>query len=65
MLAEEKRIIEVFALIMPKLSDNDKSYLIGLGEGMALKERQRMDREKGGQGENAQNDNYMFMEMEN
>ena len=37
MSEREKRIIETFALIIPKLSESDKSYLLGLGEGMAIK----------------------------
>lgn len=37
MSEREKQIIETFALIIPKLSENDKSYLLGLGEGMAIK----------------------------
>lgn len=37
MSEREKKIIETFALILPKLSDSDKSYLLGLGEGMAIK----------------------------
>ena len=61
MLEKEKKIIEVFALLIPKLSENDKSYLLGLGEGMAIKERQRMDREKEGQGGMVQNAHYMVM----
>ena len=37
MSEKEKQIIETFALIIPKLSESDKSYLLGLGEGMAIK----------------------------
>ena len=37
MSEREKQIIETFALIIPKLSESDKSYLLGLGEGMAIK----------------------------
>ncbi len=44
---EEKQIIETFVLIIPKLSENDKSYLLGLGEGMAIKANvQEHDNEK-------------------
>ena len=48
MLAEkEKKIIENFALIIPRLSESDKSYLLGLGEGMAIKiDMQKKDEEK-------------------
>lgn len=34
---KEKQIIEKFAVVIPKLSESDKSYLLGLGEGMAIK----------------------------
>ena len=37
MSEREKQIIKTFALIIPKLSESDKSYLLGLGEGMAIK----------------------------
>jgi len=37
MSEREKQIIETFAFIIPKLSESDKSYLLGLGEGMAIK----------------------------
>lgn len=40
MTDREKQILEIFALIIPELSENDKSYLLGLGEGMAIKVRQ-------------------------
>ncbi len=44
MTEREKQILKTFALLIPELSDSDKSYLIGLGEGMAIKARQ--DQEK-------------------
>lgn len=37
MSEKEKKIIETFSSVMPKLSEKDKSYLLGLGEGMAIK----------------------------
>ncbi len=43
MTEKEKRILEKFVLLMPKLSDSDRSYLIGLGEGMAIKARQEQE----------------------
>lgn len=48
MSEKEKQIIENFALIIPKLSESDKSYLLGLGEGMAIKaesQEKKSDRE--------------------
>lgn len=34
---KEIKIIQTFAEMIPKLSEADKSYLLGLGEGMAIK----------------------------
>lgn len=36
MLDKEKQILVTFAEIIPKLSESSKSYLLGLGEGMAI-----------------------------
>lgn len=35
MLVKEKQILETFSRIIPALPESDKSYLLGLGEGMA------------------------------
>lgn len=32
----EREILLTFKEVLPKLSDTDKSYLLGLGEGMAI-----------------------------
>ena len=40
MSEKEKKILETFGRIIPKLSESDKSYLLGLGEGMAIKTEQ-------------------------
>lgn len=46
MSEKEKKVLDTFAQIMPKLSENDKSYLLGLGEGMAIRgERQEEKKE--------------------
>ena len=37
MSEKEKKIMQIFAVLIPKLSESDKKYLLGLGEGMALK----------------------------
>ncbi len=37
MSEREKQIMETFAIIVPKLSECNKCYLLGLGEGMAIK----------------------------
>lgn len=53
MSEQETKILKTFALIIPKLSESDKSYLLGLGEGMAIKtggketaDRQRIEETK-------------------
>ena len=33
--------MQTFAVLIPKLSESDKKYLLGLGEDMALKLEQR------------------------
>ena len=40
MTDREKQILKTFALLIPRLSDSDKSYLIGLGEN---REKHRKD----------------------
>ena len=37
MSEKEKKIMQTFDILIPKLSASDKSYLLGLGEGMAIK----------------------------
>lgn len=44
MSEKEKKILETFGRIIPKLSESDKSYLLGLGEGMAIKTEQETRR---------------------
>lgn len=34
---KEEKIIKTFAKMLPKVSEADKSYMLGLGEGMAIK----------------------------
>ncbi len=36
MSEKKKEILEVFRKLIPNLSEADKSYLLGLGEGMAI-----------------------------
>lgn len=36
MSEKEKKILETLSNVLPKLSKEDKSYLLGLGEGMAM-----------------------------
>ena len=37
----EKDILKNFSVIIPKLSDADKFYLLGLGEGLAMKKEKK------------------------
>ena len=47
MTEREKRIMENFSRIIPKLSENDKCFLLGMGEGMTVKfEMQQKERER-------------------
>lgn len=39
MSEKEQKIMETFGKVIPKLSESDKSYLLGLGEGMSIKIR--------------------------
>lgn len=41
MLDRDKQILETFAVVIPKLSESDKKYLLGLGNGMAIKIEQQ------------------------
>jgi hypothetical protein len=37
MSEKEKEIMETFGKLIPNMSESEKSYLLGLGEGMAIK----------------------------
>lgn len=37
MTDKEEKILKTFAIVLPKLSESDKSYLLGLGEGMVIR----------------------------
>lgn len=43
---KEKKIFETFGEVIPKLSESDKSYLLGLGEGMAIAQAQKQRNEE-------------------
>jgi len=50
----QKKVIETFEDLLPKMSREDVSYLLGYGEGMAAGFKQREDRDaenKAGQAE--------------
>lgn len=46
MTENENQIIATFALIIPELSESDKSYLLGLGEGMRIKAMEQNNEKK-------------------
>lgn len=47
MTAEEKKILEVFKEVIPKLNEREKERLLWIGEGIALKtEQQEKEQEK-------------------
>lgn len=47
MTAEEKKILEVFKEVIPKLNEREKERLLWIGEGIALKtEEQEKEQEK-------------------
>ena len=37
MTDKEEKILKTFAIVLPKLSESDKSYLLGLGVGMVIR----------------------------
>nr|WP_308743506.1 hypothetical protein [uncultured Anaerocolumna sp.] len=41
MTAEEKKIIETFARIIPKLNEREKDRLLWIGEGISLKTEEK------------------------
>lgn len=49
MSVKEKQILETFSKIIPALPESDKSYLLGLGEGMARMTARRDANEQSGQ----------------
>lgn len=47
MSEKERQIFETFAFIIPRISESDKSYLLGLGEGVKFKiEQEEHDSER-------------------
>lgn len=46
---KEEKILKTFALIIPKLSESDKSYLLGLGDGIAAMKRSESTKATQGQ----------------
>ena len=46
MSEKEKQILETFGKLIPKLAESDKSYLLGLGEGMAIVHQKQEEEKK-------------------
>ena len=47
---KEEKILKTFALVIPRLSEADQSYLLGLGEGiLAMKRSESMKATQGQQ----------------
>lgn len=46
MSEKEKQILKTFGNLIPMLSESDKSYLLGLGEGMAISHQKKEEKEK-------------------
>lgn len=46
MSEKEKQILKTFGEVLPRLSESDKSYLLGLGEGMAYREQTKKEKEE-------------------
>lgn len=46
MSEKEKQILETFGKLIPKLAESDKSYLLGLGEGMAIAHQKQEEEKK-------------------
>lgn len=46
MTDKEEKILKTFAIVLPKLSETDKSYLLGLGEGMVIRVNEQKEEKK-------------------
>lgn len=47
MSEKEKKILETIAKAVPEMSEFDKGYLLGIGEGIASKKEGEKENEKG------------------
>ena len=45
MTDKEKQILDTFGKIIPKLSESNKKYLLGLGEGMVIAQNTKKEKE--------------------
>ena len=43
---KEEKILKTFAIVLPKLSESDKSYLLGLGEGMVIRVNEQKEEKR-------------------
>lgn len=46
MTDKEEKILKTFAIVLPKLSETDKSYLLGLGEGMVIRVNEQKEEKR-------------------
>lgn len=46
MTDKEEKILKTFAIVLPKLSESDKSYLLGLGEGMVIRVNEQKEEKR-------------------
>lgn len=46
MTDKEEKILKTFAIVLPKLSETDKSYLLGPGEGMVIRVNEQKEEKR-------------------
>ena len=46
MTDKEEKILKTFVIVLPKLSESDKSYLLGLGEGMVIRVNEQKEEKR-------------------
>ena len=46
MTDKEEKILKTFAIVLPKLSESDKSYPLGLGEGMVIRVNEQKEEKR-------------------
>lgn len=46
MTDKEEKILKTFAIVLPKLSESDKSNLLGLGEGMVIRVNEQKEEKR-------------------
>ena len=46
MTDKEEKILKTFAIVLPRLSETDKSYLLCLGEGMVIRVNEQKEEKR-------------------